>query len=107
LKEEITITVILLFKYGLISLLIMLYYVYILYSESRDRYYIGSCANVEERLARHNGGSTPSTKPGRPWKIVYTEAHTSKTEALKRENYLKRMKSRLLLEELIHSKETR
>ena len=83
----------------------MLYYVYILYSEIANRYYIGSSANPEERVHRHNAGATLSTKSGRPWKIVYTEISSSKTEALKREIYLKRMKSRVLIETLIHSKE--
>jgi putative endonuclease len=79
----------------------MFYYTYILYSQSRDRYYIGSTTNLEQRLIRHNAGATPSTKAGRPWVIVYTEAFDSKTEALKRENYLKRMKSRSFIENLI------
>jgi putative endonuclease len=78
------------------------HYVYILFSETRKRYYIGSCSDVEERLRRHNAGATPSTKSGRPWKIVYCEKHPSKSDALKRENYLKSMKSRIYLEGLIH-----
>jgi len=77
------------------------HFVYILYSETRDHYYIGSCANVDERLIRHNSGATPSTKAGRPWRIVYTETYLTKTEALKRENFLKRMKSRKYLENII------
>ena len=81
----------------------MPHYVYILYSVSRDRYYIGSTSDPEERLMRHNVGATPSTKPGRPWKIVYREELSSKSEALKRENYIKRQKSRVYLEQLIGS----
>ncbi len=83
------------------------HFVYILYSELRDRYYIGSCSNVEVRLNRHNSGATLSTKGGRPWRIIYTEIFNSKTEALKRENYLKRMKSRVYLEDLIRKSEAR
>jgi putative endonuclease len=82
----------------------MAHYVYILYSEKVDRYYIGSTSNTEERIHRHNAGATPSTKQGRPWKIVYPEIFTSKTEAMQRENYLKRMKSRVYLEGLIAKK---
>jgi len=85
----------------------MSHFIYILYSEKRDRYYIGSCADLNERLIRHNAGATPSTKPGRPWKIVYTETHPSKTEALKRENYIKRMKSRAYIENLIGKSESK
>jgi len=83
------------------------YYVYILYSEIANHYYIGSTSNTEKRIHRHNAGSTTSTKQGRPWKIVYSETCITKTEALKRELYLKRMKSRVFLEELIHSKQDR
>lgn len=79
----------------------MPHFIYILYSQSRDRYYIGSCADVEQRLVRHNAGATLSTKSGRPWKVAYTETHPKKSEALKRENYLKRLKSRMYLENLI------
>ncbi|MBW8333347.1 MAG: GIY-YIG nuclease family protein [Prolixibacteraceae bacterium] len=79
----------------------MSHFIYILCSETRDRYYIGSCADVNDRLIRHNAGAVQSTKSGRPWRIVYTEAFSSKTEALKREIHLKRMKSSVYLEDLI------
>jgi len=79
----------------------MPHFLYILFSETRDRFYIGSCANIESRLIRHNAGATPSTKTGRPWEVVYSEQFDSKAEALKRENYIKRMKSRVLIEKLI------
>jgi putative endonuclease len=79
----------------------MPHFVYILYSETRDRYYIGSCANIQSRLLRHNAGATLSTKTGRPWKVTYFEQYDSKTDALKREIYLKRMKSRSFIEKII------
>ncbi len=81
----------------------MNHYVYILYSQTRDRYYIGSTADTKKRLLRHNAGATPSTKSGRPWKIVYTKEFDSKTDALKFENFLKRMKSRELIESLVEN----
>ncbi len=79
----------------------MKHFVYILYSDLRNRYYIGSSENIERRLERHNQGATKSTKSGRPWKIVYTEEYKSKSDAIKRELYLKRMKSRVYIESLI------
>ena len=82
----------------------MAHYVYILYSEKTNHYYIGSSTNTEERLRRHNAGATPSTKQGRPWKIVYTEIYTTKTEAVQREIYLKKMKSRVYIEALLTKK---
>ncbi|WP_462318584.1 GIY-YIG nuclease family protein [Marinilabilia sp.] len=81
----------------------MTHFVYILYSENKDRYYVGSSSDVETRLQRHNAGATPSTKSGRPWKAVYEEEYPSKQDALKRENHIKRMKSRVYIERLIDS----
>ena len=79
----------------------MPHFLYILYSSIRDRYYVGSCADVDVRLNRHNAGATPSTKSGRPWIVVYTENFESKSESLKREIYLKKLKSRIYIENLI------
>ena len=67
----------------------MPHFVYILYSESLDRYYIGSTADVQQRLSRHNAGATSSTKSGRPWVVVYTETLPTRTMALIRESNLK------------------
>jgi len=67
----------------------MPHFVYILYSELRDRYYIGSTADVQQRLSRHNAGATSSTKSGRPWVVVYTETLPTRTMALIRESNLK------------------
>jgi len=77
------------------------YYSYIIYSQTRDRYYVGSSSNPEQRLERHNQGATPSTRSGRPWKLMYVEQYASKTEALKREKDIKRRKSRKYIEDLI------
>ena len=80
----------------------MTYFTYILHSDKTNRFYIGSTHDIGKRLERHNSGVTPSTKSGRPWTVVYWEEYESKTEAIKREYYLKRMKSRILIESLIN-----
>jgi putative endonuclease len=82
----------------------MKFFVYILYSQSKDRYYIGYTHNPDERLVEHNLGATPSTRSGRLWKLVYEEECEDKTSAIKRENLIKRMKSRKYIERLIKSK---
>ncbi len=79
------------------------YYIYILYSETLDRYYTGSCANIDVRLIRHNAGATKSTKNGRPWKVLYFEKYATRTEAVQRERYIKKQKSRIFIEKLIAS----
>ena len=79
------------------------FYVYIIYSKSADRYYTGYSHDPELRLHRHNEGWTKSTKSGIPWKLVYTEVYSSRSEAMKREKEIKRMKSRKFIESLIGS----
>ena len=79
----------------------MTYWVYILQSEVTKKYYIGSTGNMEDRLRRHNGGRSKSTKSGVPWKLMYTEGYSERPRAVGREKQLKRWKSRVKLEELI------
>jgi putative endonuclease len=75
--------------------------VYILYSEKIDKYYIGFSSNVSERLLKHNRNSKGFSAKGRPWIIVYTEAYSSKKEAMAREKQLKNWKNRERIESLI------
>jgi putative endonuclease len=79
----------------------MKYSVYILYSQSKDRYYTGYTTNPDERLLEHNNGATPSTRPGIPWIMVYKEECEDKTAAIRIENTIKKMKSRKYIERLI------
>ncbi len=76
-------------------------YVYILYSQSKNKYYIGYSQNLEDRVAKHNTGATPSTKAGKPWILVYKEEFIDKNTALRRELAIKKMKSRKYIERLI------
>jgi putative endonuclease len=78
-----------------------MHYCYILFSESLDRYYIGSCSDLKARILRHNAGAIVSTKSGRPWKLVYNEEFKDGSSAIKRENEIKRMKSRKYILRLI------
>ncbi len=78
-----------------------MWFIYIIYSEKIDRYYVGITENLDWRLERHNNGWGKYTKRGIPWKIVYTEECDTKSEALKREKEIKRKKSRTYIEELI------
>jgi len=67
----------------------MTYHVYILKSCVCERYYIGCTSDLEKRIIVHNSGGTKSTKPYRPWKIIYSENFSDKHQAYKREWYLK------------------
>ncbi|MCX7908441.1 MAG: GIY-YIG nuclease family protein [Ignavibacteria bacterium] len=47
-----------------------MWFVYILYSETKDKYYTGYTHNLETRLNMHNSGATISTKSGIHFLIV-------------------------------------
>ncbi|PIR74988.1 MAG: hypothetical protein CO030_03140 [Candidatus Magasanikbacteria bacterium CG_4_9_14_0_2_um_filter_42_11] len=70
-------------------------FVYFLQSVSNpDRFYVGITlvARKEERLAEHNRGQTKSTSRFVPWVCIYSETYKTKSEAQKREQYLKSIK---------------
>jgi putative endonuclease len=67
--------------------------VYILQSESSNRFYIGSTQDLDRRLSEHARGHTASTRGRRPWKLVYTESFETLLEAHRRELEIKAWKS--------------
>jgi putative endonuclease len=79
----------------------MQYFVYILYSEKLDKYYIGSTGNLEDRLKKHNRSRSGFTSLGKPWIMVYNEVFCNKADSLKREKQLKNWKNRDRIEFLI------
>lgn len=80
----------------------MPFYIYILYSASADKYYIGQTENLEDRLFRHTNSGSKSTKFTNDWKMVYKEAFSTRSEAVKRETEIKSKKSRKYIEFLIN-----
>ena len=79
-----------------------MFYVYILQSQANGVYYIGQTRTLDARIHKHNFGQSKSyTRLGRPWMSVYAEEYQTRTEALKRENYLKRVKNKRFLEKII------
>jgi putative endonuclease len=72
----------------------MKYYTYILQSEKDWSYYVGSTSDLERRITEHNNGHSPYTSKKRPWKLFYYEEFSSKTEALKREKFLKKQRNK-------------
>lgn len=66
-----------------------MFYVYILKSAVCNRLYIGKTTNLKVRFAQHNSGQNTSTKPYRPWEVIFYEAYITKSDADRREKYLK------------------
>jgi putative endonuclease len=82
----------------------MPFIVYIIYSSTKDKFYIGFTSDLEERIIRHNQKSKGFTGNTNDWKIVYTENYTTKSEALLREKQIKSWKSKVKIQELIANK---
>ena len=78
------------------------YFVYILYSSSRNSYYIGHTENIHHRLEYHNNGYNKSTKSGIPWILVHEEKFNTRSDAMKREMEIKSKKSKKYIEWLIN-----
>ena len=66
-----------------------LFYIYILYSQQMQRFYVGSTENVERRFQEHNAGKSKSTRAGVPWTLIHTETFETRAEAMLRERKIK------------------
>jgi putative endonuclease len=81
-----------------------MYYVYVLYSKSHEKIYIGFTSDLEQRLLSHNElGKKGWTINFRPWIKIHTEAFNSKPEAMKREKQLKSARGRKWIWEKIRN----
>jgi len=64
-----------------------MFYVYVLYSSTIDRYYIGMTINIIRRLNEHNSKKTPSTRIGIPWIVVHQEVFETRIADYGSEGY--------------------
>jgi len=72
----------------------MFYYFYIIQSLKDKSFYIGYSQDPETRLKKHNNSNKGYSATKKPWKLVYTEKFSTKTEAIKREKFLKKQKNK-------------
>jgi len=76
--------------------------VYVLKSlENRKRYVGYTSKDVLLRLSQHNTGHNKWTKANKPFEIIYTEKFENKTEAIKREKFLKSGQGRKFLDQIL------
>jgi putative endonuclease len=79
-----------------------MYTLYILYSESFGRFYVGYTNDLERRLSEHNRKKGKFTDAGIPWNLVYSETFVNKKDAMARERFIKSKKSKNFIKELIN-----
>ncbi|WP_244525840.1 GIY-YIG nuclease family protein, partial [Sphingobacterium wenxiniae] len=87
----------------LVYRLLIMYFVYVLYSSALDRYYVGYTSDLFDRLKKHNNHHRGFTGRTSDWRIVYTEIYEEKLQAMDREQEIKSWKSRKRLINLISS----
>ena len=78
-----------------------MHYTYILYSQQKDKFYIGYSQNPSERLKKHNAKNNGFTNQTSDWEIVFLKDFPSKNEALAFEKQIKRWKSAVKIRKLI------
>ena len=71
----------------------MSFWVYILQSETTSKRYVGYTSDLKRRLSEHNapvlGKRRYTRKQDGPWKMIHSEVYETRSEAMKRERFLK------------------
>jgi putative endonuclease len=80
----------------------MAYHVYIIYSRRLNKYYVGYTEDLELRLMQHNCGhyAASYTMQTNDWVIFHSIPCTNKTQCIRIESHIKRMKSTVYIENL-------
>ncbi|PIR41853.1 MAG: endonuclease [Candidatus Yanofskybacteria bacterium CG10_big_fil_rev_8_21_14_0_10_37_15] len=80
----------------------MMTFVYVLKSLRNGKRYVGSTNLLpKDRLKEHNYGANKFTKGNGPFELMYQESYSNKTEARKRENFLKSGVGRKNLDQIL------
>ena len=78
-----------------------MFQVYAIRSINRNYIYVGLTNNMERRIAEHNSGKNKTTKPYRPFNLIYSELVETRTEARAREKYFKSGVGKELLKSIL------
>ena len=80
-----------------------MYYIYIIYSEASDLYYVGYSDNPQRRLTEHNSSPHNTfTSKHRPWEFeAVFECGENEASAILIERFIKKQKSRVFIEKII------
>jgi putative endonuclease len=71
----------------------MIYYAYMIKSESTRRHYYGHTSDLNDRLRSHNSSQNKYTRGKGPWVLQGAIACDTKGDAIKTEQKLKAMKN--------------
>jgi len=82
--------------------------IYVLWSTKANRHYIGYTSDLNRRLEEHNNNKSQNmrkyTHKHRPWVLIYHEdGYRTRSDAMKREKYLKSSRGRQTIKQIIVS----
>lgn len=77
------------------------YYVYVLHNPLKNFIYIGYSEDLKQRVISHNKGENKSTKAYLPLELIHYEAYRNKSDAKRREKYLKGNRDRTTLRTML------
>ena len=77
-----------------------MHYVYFLLLNN-NKIYTGSTSNLKQRFSEHQNGKVKSTAYKQPLKLIHYEAFLLKSDALRRERFLKTTEGKRLLKQQI------
>ncbi|WP_205589285.1 GIY-YIG nuclease family protein [Mesonia aquimarina] len=79
-----------------------MFYVYILYSNSLDKFYVGETENLEERLSQHSSGffKNSFTAKANDWILFLKIKANSRIQSRQIERHIKQMKSSVYIRNL-------
>ena len=80
-----------------------MYYVYILKSKKDSKLYIGYSSDLKKRFREHQDGEVRSTKPRRPFELIFYEAYKSRFDAKRREKYFKTDKGKTTIKTMLRN----
>jgi putative endonuclease len=69
----------------------MEFYVYIIYSQSRNIFYTGISSNILKRLKYHNSAKDGFTYHSRPWQLIWSTCKESRAKAESLEKKIKNL----------------
>ena len=86
----------------------MPYWVYILQNEITGKLYKGQTSDLDKRMERHNthesGSMRYTYKQRGSWRLIFSEEYSTRSEAMKREKFLKSGQGREWIHENITNK---
>jgi putative endonuclease len=74
------------------------FFIYILYSQKFDRFYIGQTNDIQDRIRRHNSGYELATAPYKPWELKLVLRKNSPKESMELEKKIKNLSKKRIIE---------